>query len=211
MSCGFWIITPTIGRQTLRRCVESVKAQMYLDFSHIVVGDGPQLDWVEEFCTDNGVQYFETKSKDAKGSYGASPRNLALDLLISRGVSTTSSYVVFLDDDNVLLEPALYQASHSIFNNENPPLLYQDILFTNKYTEEYCIFPKSDQLVIEKQWDLLNGIYRIDTLLGIKFKPVYNNDFLFTKEVVEKLGNPGWIKTKGVGGVHHLSWDTYEG
>lgn len=190
----FCIITPTIGRQSLKRCVESLDGQIFRDFIHIVSGDGPQNPWVGKYCAERKLVYMETPVKEKSGSYGAAPRNLALRSM------PKCDYVFFLDDDNVLLEPALYQMNMASVEANDPPLLYQDII------------PKSFRLVVEGEWDLLNGIYRSDVVRGVDFKPSYKNDFLFAQDVVARLpaGTP-WIKVKGVGGIHHLSWDTYHG
>lgn len=203
----FCIITPTFGRESLKRCVVSLEQQMYRNFVQVVIGDGPLPEWVREFCEEDYgcfAQYLETPAKEAKGAFGAAPRNFALDNL------PPCDFVVFLDDDNELLETALYQIMKAVVDNDSPPLLYQEILFTNKYMEEYCVFPKTHTLVAEREWDLLNGIYRRDVIGSTRFAPEYRGDFLFAKEIWERLAVP-WIKVKGIGGIHHLSWDTYDG
>jgi glycosyltransferase involved in cell wall biosynthesis len=200
----FGIVTPTIGRKTLKRCIESLDEQIFRSFFHIVVGDGPQPEWVSRFCAEKGVQYIETEKKEGTGTYGANPRNVVLKKLPS------CDYVIFLDDDNVLMEPSLYQIDFAAVVAGNPPLLYQEILFTNKYKEEYYVLPK-DKLVVEGEWDLLNGIYRRDMIEGVEFKPSYKNDFLFAQEVCALHPDAKWVKVKGIGGIHHLSWDTYHG
>jgi glycosyltransferase involved in cell wall biosynthesis len=200
----FCIITPTIGRASLRRCFESLNSQMYRNFTHVVVGDGPQAPWVRDACANVGAHYLETSAKEPRGSFGAAPRNFALDRL------PPCEYVLFCDDDNVLLEPSLYRYNEEIVA-ANPPLLYQEIIFTSKYTTDYVVFPRShDRLVVEREWDLLNGLFRRDVIGAVRFQPSYRGDYQFTKEVWERSKAP-WVWSKTIGGVHHLSWDTYDG
>lgn len=203
----FCVITPTIGRESLKRCIASLETQMYRDFVQVVVGDGPQPEWVRTYCEENMgcfAQYLETPVKEAKGAFGAAPRNFALDHL------PPCDYVCFVDDDNELLETALYQIMKAAMDNGNPPLLYQEILFTNKFMEKYVVFPKDVLLVAERGWDLLNGIYRRDVIGGTRFAPEYRGDFLFAEEITKRVNVP-WVKVAGIGGIHHLSWDTFDG
>lgn len=206
----FGIITPTIGRSTLRRCCESLEHQVYRDFFHIVVGDGPQDAKVKEWA---GEHYYETPAKEGKGCFGAAPRNLAIELL-ENDPKFKCDYVIFLDDDNVLLEPALYQARITAVTRGQPKLMYQDIVFTCKFNDFYEIFPRDqNNLANNGDWDLLNGIYRRDVINGVRFQKEYVNDLYFTQDVLAKLdaSERQWIKVKGIGGIHHLSWDTFDG
>lgn len=202
----FCVITPTIGRESLRRCIASLEHQMYRDFEHIVVGDGPQADWVHQLCAEKKSRYLATPAKAPKGQFGAAPRNFVLDQL------PPCDYVLFLDDDNVLLEPSLYRYNEEIVAGNSPPLLYQEIIFTSKYTTDYVVLPRShDRLVVEREWDLLNGLFRRDVVATVRFKPSYRGDYQFARETWEFAKFAPWTWSKTIGGVHHLSWDTYDG
>ena len=209
----FAIITPTIGRETLKRCLLTMKHQVHKHFVHIVVGDGPQDSWVRDECEKYNESispssecfYIQTDVKE--GVYGANPRNFALQNL-ENGKFGTYEYVLFLDDDNILLEPTLYNANNTILLNNRPPLLWQDILFTNKYKTEYFILPKGGSPLVNGDWDGLNGIYRADILKGLRHQPVYTQDLTIGLEAAARANNQ-WVKVNGIGGVHCLSWDTY--
>lgn len=204
----FGIVTPTIGRPTLRRCRESLELQIFKDFFHIVVGDGPQDDRTKEL---GGEHYFETPAPEGKMCFGAAPRNLALEL-IENNPQFACDYVVFLDDDNVLLEPALYQIDIAARQNEDPKLLYQDIVFTSKFHDFYEILPRFPQHIVQNgDFDLLNGIYRRDVIKGVRFQREYTNDLFFALDVLKGIENPQWLKVKGIGGIHHVSWDRLDG
>lgn len=204
----FAIITPTIGRDTLSRCLGMMRHQVLKDFDYIqiVVGDGPQQ--IREQCeAEPHVVYMETTVKE--GFYGTAPRNAALEA-IEKGKFGNVAYILFVDDDNLLLEPALYNIMATIQRSNRPPLLWQDILFTNKYKTEYCIMPSGGKPVVEGDWDSLSGIYRADVIHGLRWKAVYRHDYLFALEAQVRSGGAPWVKCPGIGGVHCLSWDTYE-
>lgn len=215
----FGIVTPTIGRPTLRRCRESIELQVFKDFFHIVVGDGPQDERTKQL---GGEHYYEAPGPEGKLCFGAAPRNLALEL-IENDPRYACDYVVFLDDDNVLLEPALYQINIAAATNANPKLLYQDIVFTSKFHDFYEILPRFPDQIVDGRiqngdFDLLNGIYRTDVIRGIRFKRDYTNDLWFALDVLERLEAQklptekiGWHKVKGIGGIHHVSWDRLDG
>jgi glycosyltransferase involved in cell wall biosynthesis len=205
----FAIITPTIGRDTLLRCLITMRRLVLngIDYTQIVVGDGPQEQWVAEECMrDKHIYYIETPTKE--GFYGTSPRNHALELIESDKLGQFD-YVLFVDDDNILLEPTLYNLAATIETNNHPPLIWHEILFTNKYQTQYFVLPKGHEPLKEGDWDSLNGVYRTDVIKGLRWKPIYNHDYHFAKEATDKAG-AGWVRCDGIAGVHCLSWDTYE-
>lgn len=202
----FAIITPTIGRETLKRCLITMRHQVYKNYVHIVVGDGPQEQWVKDECEENKCYYVNTHIKE--GGYGAAPRNLAMSM-IEKGEFGNIDYVVFVDDDNVLLESALYNIAKVAIENNSPPLIWHDILFTNKYKTMYYTMPICKNVMQEGDWDFLNCFFRLDIIYGMRAKPVYNQDFKFAAEA-DIRANHKWVKCDGVGGVHFLSWDTFE-
>lgn len=206
----FAIITPTIGRDTLRRCLITMRhvvLKAEFDYQQFVVGDGHQEPWVSKECgLHEKVRYMETPVKE--GFYGTAPRNYVLEQLESFAWGVFD-YVLFLDDDNLLLEPALYNLARIVQDFNHPPLIFQQILFTNKYRTDYRIMPAGGVPLVEDDWDSLNCIYRTDVIRGLRWKPVYNHDLLFGQEARKRAQGP-WINCPGVNAVHCLSWDTYE-
>ena len=98
----FSIITPTYKRSdSLTKAVNSVLAQTYPNWEMIIVNDSPEDTSYTEFeknITDKRIRYFKN-GQNAGVNYS---RNFALDNL-----STDSSFVIFLDDDDWLAKDAL--------------------------------------------------------------------------------------------------------
>lgn len=69
--------------------------------------------------------------------------------------------------------------------------------------------PRAGKPLVQGDWDALNALYRSDVIRGLRWKPVYSHDWLFSQEASRRAGGQ-WTKIGGVGGVHFLSWDTYE-
>src|SRR5262245_59399290 len=94
------IITPTIGRSSLRQAFESAIHQMGAADEWWVVGDGrrPTARAVVKSFGDSRLRYCE--HYDRASRYGNAQRNFAM----SRAMA---DYFVFLDDDDVLLPRAL--------------------------------------------------------------------------------------------------------
>lgn len=200
----FVIITPTIGRNPLRRCVSAITEQVWTDYRQIVVGDGPQESWVKEFVESHSqCIYLETLTRT--NNWGCDPRNLALEKIET---DYPADYIIFVDDDNVLLESALHNIHWKAISLGEPPLLCQDICFLNKYTTKYVVYP-TVMPPEQTKWDGLNGIYRADVVKGLRWIPGYAHDFFFTKEAMKKAGVEDFPKVEGINGIHHLSWDTY--
>lgn len=203
----FAIVTPTIGRDTLTRCLITMRHQIVKDYLQIVIGDGPQEPHVKEQCLkEERVHYIETQVKE--NFYGTTPRNMALETIES-GKLGKFNYILFLDDDNILLESALYNILNTAIDNNKPPLIWHDILFTNKFETKYSIMPKGGVPLMERDFDGLNCIFRSDIIHGLRFGKSYDHDFQFAKLASERA-NGQWVKCNDIGGVHCLSWDTYD-
>lgn len=100
MKPTFSIITPTIGRESLREAIESALPQMAVDDELIVVGDGPRpaaRSIVESFA-DPRVTY---RDGPHTSETGCAQRNFAIHEIASK------QYLMFLDDDNVFFSDAL--------------------------------------------------------------------------------------------------------
>jgi glycosyltransferase involved in cell wall biosynthesis len=109
------LITPTYNRDwtTVKRCIECVDAQRW-DVFHLICADGPDpalAEAVKPYCSARRL-YLELPRHS--GDFGNSPRVACLKL-------TTTDYVGFLDDDNVIsteycstMVTALEQASDDV-------------------------------------------------------------------------------------------------
>jgi glycosyltransferase involved in cell wall biosynthesis len=202
----FAIITPTIGRETLVRCLMTMANSVYKDYVHFVVGDGPQTVWVKKKAFKYNAVYLETPKSE--GFYGTAPRNLALETIES-GKYGPFDYILYVDDDNVLLEPTLYNIVHGPAKEKRPDIIWWPVLFTNKYMTRYDLLPKGGKPLIQGDWDSLSAAYRTESARGVRWEAVYRHDWLYGNEVARRCDR--YVeKLDMVGGVHFLSWDTYE-
>jgi glycosyltransferase involved in cell wall biosynthesis len=91
----FSIITPTFQRPTLlRRALQSVSAQTFKDYEHIIVDDSNELHTnqiIEEFKDERIILYKHSEQRGAAGGYNSG-------LKLARG-----EYILFLDDDDEYL------------------------------------------------------------------------------------------------------------
>ena len=140
-----FIITPTIGRNSLKRCISSVKDQIIIQSTHIVVGDGPQNSWVKDYCENNQTIYYELETHH--GKFGTMARNYALDRLFKEFNLSKQDYIMFLDDDNELLMNCLYNISDTIEKNNFPSIIIQSILYTGKFNTNYFVMPINDNSI----------------------------------------------------------------
>jgi glycosyltransferase involved in cell wall biosynthesis len=202
----FAIITPTIGRATLSRCLITMAQSVYKDFEHFVVGDGPQSDWVKKQAFQHRCQYLETPKRE--GFYGTGPRNFALEAIES-GAYGAFDYIVFVDDDNVLLEPTLYNIVHGPAKSMRPGIIWWDVLFTNKYMTRYDLLPKGREPLVQGDWDSLSAAYRADAVRSLRWRAVYRHDWEYGHAALS-AARGSITRLDMVGGVHFLSWDTYE-
>lgn len=94
------IITPTLGRTTLPRTLESCWWQLGPDDEWLVVGDGPQpaARALVERLGDSRARYLEVRQP--RSAYGNAQRNLAMH-------AARAGWFLFLDDDDELLPGAL--------------------------------------------------------------------------------------------------------
>ena len=94
---AFTIITPTIGRPELARALLSAARQLGPYDEHIVVGDGIQPDAQRMALEYRHTRYIETPRT---GGFGAVQRDAGI-------LQAVGDYLVFLDDDDVLVDGAL--------------------------------------------------------------------------------------------------------
>lgn len=101
------IITPTIGRLTLRRTIDSAAKQLEPSDQWIVIGDGPQPG-VDEMLLEYGEQFLYRETKTRTMMYGNAQRNLALDMLANNDPEFKDiTHVTFIDDDDLFTKDAI--------------------------------------------------------------------------------------------------------
>lgn len=192
----FFIITPTVGRDSIKSCIKSVTSQTFTNYIHLVVGDGPLPSWVREYCEGAGSRYMELPEK--KGVWGAHARNLALETL-ENGQDAT--YVVFLDDDNILFPWALENLNKA--SQGDPKLIYQPIVHYRRWDNVWWSLP-TEMPPKKCFWDTLNGCYRADVIAGLRWNFEYEHDFHFAQEAIAKAGTNLFVKASDSPGGLHL-------
>ena len=109
---AFTIITPTISRPTLAQALRSVARQCGPYDEHIVIGDGPQPEAQAMALEYRHTRYIQTPKT---GGFGAVQRDAGI-------AQATGDYLIFLDDDDVLVDGALSLAREIVA--ETPGALF---------------------------------------------------------------------------------------
>ena len=105
----FSIITPTYARpRELVRCIESVRAQTYRKYEHLICSDGHSASDAQcvKAYKDKRIKYSHVE-RDGNCYYGSMQRNKLMQ-------EATGDYLIFLDDDNSILPYYLQCAKDSI-------------------------------------------------------------------------------------------------
>jgi len=108
----FSIITPTYARpREIVRCIESVRAQQYKKYEHLICSDGHSAS--DEQCVktykDKRIKYSHVE-RDGNCYYESKQRNKLIQ-------EATGDYLIFLDDDNTILPHYLNIAKDTIDNH----------------------------------------------------------------------------------------------
>ena len=92
----FSIITPTLQRESLKKCCESVNSQTYKDWEHIVMVDADafNVDLIKPLCRPDRMIL---KCDHPHRNFGNTCRHNAW-------AYATGDYVLYLDDDNWLAD-----------------------------------------------------------------------------------------------------------
>lgn len=166
------IITPTIGRETLKRTCKSLDNQSSKDFEHIVIFDG-----IEPNTSLNPENRIILKTKKLgrfgdKHGIAAEVRNYGLNFC-------SGDYIGFVDDDDTL-DTDFVKIVHEDFKND-----YDFILYTMKNGD--ILSPPENRLIIEKNYVGISFVVRKDVLkkYDLKFESSETEDFYFLKKMVD--------------------------
>ncbi len=92
------IITPTLQRESLRRCCESIDRQSYMDWEHIVVADSDQKDYtIWDWHQIRDEKRLLMRSPKPTRNFGNTQRHIAWQF-------TDGDFIMYLDDDNYLAD-----------------------------------------------------------------------------------------------------------
>ena len=146
MSISFSIVTPVYNRSdTIKRCIESVLRQSFVDFEHIIVDDG---------STDNSFQIAQTfAAKDNRIKVFRFDENKGTNAGRNYSISkATKKYIIILDSDDYFTENAL----NIITNTIKSKLQFKHYLFAAddmiSYYEGNEYLKKDNNIIYFKQW-----------------------------------------------------------
>lgn len=131
-SVKFSIITPSIGRTTIIKTIESIRSQGYENFEHIIVADGDDAYQrlkilLDPYKDDLRIKLYSTEQTKNFGNY---QRRVASEYV-------TGNYVMYLDDDDWYLGNAFHKIANFIIANDKPffgiyPCLRASSIFFNQ-------------------------------------------------------------------------------
>lgn len=128
--CTF--ITPTIGRDTLTRTIQSVINQTCADWNMHVVGDGLGSDWKPPWLHQR-ILFSNLSQKHGTSNHGGMCRNHALSTAVGQ-------WFAFVDDDDRLDEHYLEWLREESINRDV-------VVFRMKYPDE-SVLPSGDALAL---------------------------------------------------------------
>ena len=108
------VITPTVGRDSLRATLASIAPQLHDGDEHIVIGDGVQPR-AAEMCAEYGASYQDGPQTH---NYGAAQRDVGISL--ARG-----DWLLFCDDDDTFTPDALATVRQVVVDNPTMPHLFR--------------------------------------------------------------------------------------
>ena len=108
------VITPTIGRASLRDTLASVAPQLRRGDEHIIIGDGVQPD-ARAMCAEFVVSY---QDGPLSRSWGTAQRDYAISV-------AAGDWLLFCDDDDVMTPDALETVRAVVVDNPGKPHIFR--------------------------------------------------------------------------------------
>lgn len=126
------VITPTIGRQSLRAMLDRLLPQLDVQDRVMIVGDGPQpvAQAIVDSLNSGLIRYSE---HGPIRNYGNPQRNIAI-------AESATDYVMFVDDDDLPMPAAIKDIKAGILAHPGLPLMFRmqgplDVLWRMKKVE----------------------------------------------------------------------------
>ena len=164
----FSIITPTYARPAeLVRCIESVRAQAYRKYEHLICSDGHSASDEQSVKSykDKRIKYSHV-NREGRSYYGNKQRNKLIQ-------EAKGEYLIFLDDDNSILPHYLKAAKDSIDNH--------GIMIFRIWHNTASIIPRENEIELGAI-DSLNFVVRKDIAQKFAWNVMeYSADYSFIK------------------------------
>ncbi len=146
----FSIIIPTLGKiDQWEQAILSIVAQEYTNWEVIAIDSGPaeKSRHIIDTISDSRIKYVNTASQDPRLNWDVGFRN------------STGKYLLWLDDDNYLLDNALSALSNAVVSMQYPDIISGEHMHYRG--KEHYIKDYRNQLVIPLPV-FTGGIKRID-------------------------------------------------
>lgn len=114
------IITPSLQRESIVACCESVDGQSFKNWQHVVAIDGLELD-------DRIMEKIEHKQRRIMVC-GVPHRNYGNTCRHNAWLLTGGEYVLYLDDDNTLMHKDVLKGIHEVIGESKAPFAVFPIL-----------------------------------------------------------------------------------
>ena len=112
------VIIPTIGRPTLKRTLDSIRAQQLVDGDEVlVVQDGPPDEATRAIVEESRIAHYMATGKRA-GDFGATPRNFGMAV-------AGGEYLASMDDDDTYTEGAFGVIRRAAARHPDRPLMFR--------------------------------------------------------------------------------------
>ena len=108
------VITPTVGRDSLRATLASIAPQLHDGDEHLVIGDGAQPN-AAAMCAEYGAIYHDGPQTH---DYGAAQRDVGISL-------AQGDWLLFCDDDDTFTPGALATVRQVVVDNPTMPHLFR--------------------------------------------------------------------------------------
>lgn len=168
------VITPTIGRDTLRDTLQSAALSEYDQW--LVLSDGEQpaaRAIVDEFKDDKPeLVYIEVKNQHR--NYGNYQRDLGMRL-------SDKDFFIFMDDDDIFVPDAIDRIRREINGRKPKPVMFRMIHYANH------IIWQTQQLAVGNIGGTMFVVPNIKSRLG-KWSDdsTYQSDFMFIESTLKK-------------------------
>ena len=167
------VITPTVGRDSLRDTLASIAPQLRIGDEHIVVGDGPQPE-AAAICSEFVVKYHDGPRS---GTWGTAQRDYGIS--IARG-----DWLLFCDDDDVFAPGALDAVRRVVGDNPTTPHIFRmqrtrwdDVLWADPVVREGNV---GTPMIVTPRYD--------DMPLWVDNMHAYTADHRFAKRITDAHG-----------------------
>jgi hypothetical protein len=129
----FTIITPTLLRPTLIKACESITAQSYVNWEHLVVVDKPGAD-IDKYLSENPTLAHPNRKWFVCSTHHHNVGNTCRSSMFDK-LSYDTDYVLYLDDDNFYLGEALQHLNSALQSLPNwgvfPMMRFGEIFFND--------------------------------------------------------------------------------